>query len=179
MSDVATAVLLGADTVMLSDETANGKYPIETIKAMKKVILYTQANQNISKVEDEIVGGEYKNYNAVAESAVNLAEKIGADVIIAATKTGATAEALAAQRPSMPMISVTSDPRVAGQLALAYANASFVRPYDDNYAVDLAQDLKTSGYLITPEGKDYLTAVLVSGLRDEEGGTNRIEIRKI
>lgn len=179
VSDVATAVLLGADTVMLSDETANGKYPIETIKAMKKVILYTQANQNISKVEDEIVGGEYKNYNAVAESAVNLAEKIGADVIVAATKTGATAEALAAQRPSMPMISVTSDPRVAGQLALAYANASFVRPYGDNYAVDLAQDLKASGYLITPEGKDYLTAVLVSGLRDEEGGTNRIEIRKI
>ena len=54
-----------------------------------------------------------------------------------------------------------------------------MRPYDDNYAVDLAQDLKASGYLITPEGKDYLTAVLVSGLRDEEGGTNRIEIRKI
>ncbi len=179
VSDVATAVLLGADTVMLSDETANGKYPIETIKAMKKVILYTQANSCISKFEGEIVGGEYKNYNAVAKAAVIMAEKIGADVIVAATKSGATAEAIAAQRPSMPMISVTSDPRVAGQLALAYANASFVRPYDENYAFDLAQDLKAKGYLITPEGKEHLTVVLVSGLRDEEGGTNRIEIRKI
>ena len=54
-----------------------------------------------------------------------------------------------------------------------------MRDYDDNYAIDVAQDLKLNGYLKTPEDKEYLTAIVVSGLRDEEGGTNQIQIRKI
>ena len=178
VSDVATAVILGADAVMLSDETANGKYPIEAIKEMKKVILYTQANSKISAIESEPVG-EYHNYDAIARAAVQMAEQIGADLIVTATKSGATAAAIAAQRPNIPTLSVTSDPRVAGQLALTYSNVSFVRPYDENYAFDLAQELKDRGYLRVPEGKDSLLVVLVSGLRDEQGGTNSIEIRHI
>ena len=177
-SDVATAVILGADAVMLSDETANGKYPIEAIKEMKKVILYTQANSKISAIESEPVG-EYHNYDAIARAAVQMAEQIDADLIVTATKSGATAAAIAAQRPNIPTLSVTSDPRVAGQLALTYSNVSFVRPYDENYAFDLAQELKDRGYLRVPEGKDSLLVVLVSGLRDEQGGTNSIEIRHI
>ena len=110
---------------------------------------------------------------------VKLAEQIEADLIVATTKTGATAEAIAAQRPNIPMVSVTSNPRVAGQLALTYANSAFVREYGDDYAFDVVQDLKNNGYLKTPEGKDYLTAIVVSGLRDAEGGTNQIQIRKI
>ena len=163
---------------MLSDETANGKYPIEAIKEMKKVILYTQANSKISAIESEPVG-EYHNYDAIARAAVQMAEQIDADLIVAATKSGATAAAIAAQRPNIPTLSVTSDPRVAGQLALTYSNVSFVRPYDENYAFDLAQELKDRGYLRVPEGKDSLLVVLVSGLRDEQGGTNSIEIRQI
>lgn len=178
VSDVATAVILGADAVMLSDETANGKYPIEAIKEMKKVILYTQANSKISAIESEPVG-EYHNYDAIARAAVQMAEQIDADLIVTATKSGATAVAIAAQRPNIPTLSVTSDPRVAGQLALTYSNVSFVRPYDENYAFDLAQELKDRGYLRVPEGKDSLLVVLVSGLRDEQGGTNSIEIRHI
>ena len=178
VSDVATAVLLGADVVMLSDETANGKYPIETIKEMKKVILYTQDHSRILPLDKETTGN-YKNYDAISRAVVRLAEQIDADLIVAATKSGATAEAIAAQRPNIPMVSITSDPRVAGQLALTYGNSAFVREYDENYEIDAVQDLKNSGYLKVPEGKTDLTAVVVSGLRDEQGGTNQIQIRKI
>ena len=178
VSDVATAVILGADVVMLSDETANGKYPIETIREMKKVILYTQNHTRIQPL-DTLPTGPYKNYDAIASATVEMAEKIGADLIAVATKSGATALAIAAQRPNMPIISITSDPRVAGQLALTYANSSFIREYDENYAFDAVQDLKADGYLKLPEGKDSLKVVLVSGLRDEEGGTNSIQIRKV
>lgn len=178
VSDVATAVLLGTDAVMLSDETANGKYPIEAVKEMKKVILYTQDNSRILPIEKETTGN-YKNYDAISRAVVRLAEQIDADLIVTATKSGATAEAIAAQRPNIPMVSITSNPRVAGQLALTYANSAYVREFGDNYAVDAAQELKASGYLKVPEGKDSLTVVVVSGLRDEEGGTNQIQIRKI
>jgi pyruvate kinase len=178
VSDVATAVLLGTDVVMLSDETANGKYPIETIKEMKKVILYTQANSKIMPLGKEVTG-EYKNYDAISQAAVRLAEKIDADLIAVGTRTGATADSIAAQRPNVPMISVSSNPRVAGQLALTYANSSYVRPYTEDYVVELVKELKTNGYLKLEEGQKELTVVFVTGLRDEEGGTNRIEIRKI
>lgn len=178
VSDVANAVLQGADAVMLSDETANGKYPLAAVQAMKKIILYTQNNSRINPIEDEPTG-DYQNYDAISSAAARLAEKISADVIICQTASGETAEAIAAQRPNLPIVSVTSNPRVAGQLALAYANSAFVRPYTETYGLDLAQELKASGYLIPKEGQTNLTAVIVSGKANITGGTDTIQIRQI
>ena len=175
VSDVANAVIQGADVVMLSDETANGKYPLETVKAMKKVILYTQNHSHVAPITHEVTGN-FKSYDAISSAVTSMAEKIGADVIICQTATGATAAAVAAQRPKLPIITVTSNTRVAGQLALTYANSAFVRPYSPTYALDLAQDLKASGYLQPEEGKQDITAVIVSGHKDQIGGTDTIQI---
>ncbi|MBQ9403141.1 pyruvate kinase [Candidatus Saccharibacteria bacterium] len=178
VSDVANAVIQGADAVMLSDETANGKYPVETVKAMKKVILYTQNHSHVSPINHEVTG-EFKNYDAIAGGVTQLAEKIGADVIVCQTASGATSAAIAAQRPSLPLISVTSNARVAGQLALTYANSSFVRPYSENYGYDLAVELKNSGYLQIEEGKKDILAVIISGHKDAVGGSDTIKIVRI
>lgn len=179
VSDVATAVILGTDAVMLSDETANGKYPIETIKAMKKVILYTQNHSKIQPIEKDPTG-EYKNYDAISKAAVQLAEKIGADLIVVTTKSGSTAAAIAAQRPNLPIVSVTSDARAANQLALTYSNSAFVREYSSSYGMDLVRELKSNGYLNVKEGSEDLTVVFVSGMaQDEIGGTDTVQIRKI
>ena len=178
VSDVANAVIQGADAVMLSDETANGKYPIETVKAMKKVILYTQNHSHVSPINHEVTG-VFRNYDAIAGGVVQLAEKIGADVIVCQTASGATAAAIASQRPSLPLISVTSNTRVAGQLALAYANSAFVRPYSDNYGYDLAVELKNAGYLQAEEGKKDILAVIISGHKDAVGGSDTIKIVRI
>jgi pyruvate kinase len=178
VSDVANAVIQGADAVMLSDETANGKYPVEAVKQMKKVILYTQNNSKVAPISHEVIG-EYQNYDAVAHAAARLAEKIEADIIICQTSSGATAASIAAQRPNVPIISVTSNARVAGQLALTYANSAFVRPYSDTYGLDLAQELSASDYLKKAEGRDYILAVIVSGQPNTVGGTDTIQIRRI
>ena len=178
VSDVANAVIQGADVVMLSDETANGQYPVETVKAMKKVILYTQNHSHVSPINNEVTG-EFQNYDAIAAGVCQLAEKIQADVIICQTASGATAEAIAAERPSLPIVTVTSNPRVAGQLALCYANSAFVRPYSENYGYDLAVELKNNGYLQIGEGKTDILAVIISGHKDLAGGTDTIKIIRV
>ena len=178
VSDVANAVIQGADAVMLSDETANGKYPLEAVKAMKKVILYTQNHTKIVPAAEE-TRTDLKIYDAISSAVARLAEKIEADVIICQTASGATAESLAAERPNVPIVSVTSNSRVASQLALTYANASFVRPYSDDYGIDLARELKNSGYLKPEEGKTELLAVIISGAHGVSHGTDTIKIRYI
>ncbi len=177
VSDVANAVIQGADVVMLSDETANGKYPLETVKAMKKVILYTQNHSSIQPIPRN-PESENRDYDAISAAAARLAEDLKADVIICQTASGATARVMAAQRPNLPIITVTSDVRVANQLALAYANSAFVRPYSVNCGLELARELKESGYLQTGERKKQLKVVLVSGNRDVTG-TDTIKLRYI
>lgn len=174
VSDVANAVILGADTVMLSDETANGSYPIETVTAMKKVILYTQEHIAVAPITD-IIKGKKTHRDAISLSAVNLAHELNASAIVAETKSGATAANIAAHRPDMPIISVTSEPRSAQQLALSYANKSFVRPDGEKAGFDLARELKSNGFF---DGEGQTTVVIVSGKQPGLiGGTDTIRIR--
>jgi len=177
VSDVATAVIQGADAVMLSDETANGAYPVEAVAEMKKVILYAQNHSKVAtmSVQPE---GEKALYDGISYAVARLAEKITADVIVCQTASGTTATTMAAQRPNVPIISVTPNPRVANQLALIYANSAFVRKYDENFGKELALELKESEYLQTKPGKKDLLAVIVSGDKNKYG-TDTIKIRHI
>lgn len=176
VSDVATAVVQGADVVMLSDETANGSYPLETVQEMKKVILFTQNHSKLAPIKRDFEDGEI--YPAISDAVARLAEDIDADVIICQTASGVTSMTMAGERPNVPIVSVTSNKRVANQLALIYANSAFVRPYSEDFGYDLAVELKGSGYLQTRDGVKDLTAVIVSGDRDKVG-TDTIKIRKI
>ncbi|MBR2855337.1 pyruvate kinase [Candidatus Saccharibacteria bacterium] len=177
VSDVATAVIQGADTVMLSDETANGKYPLETVQAMKKVILYTQNHSRIAPIAHDPVGEKSNIYDAISTAAARLAETIDADVIVCQTASGVTATTMAAQRPNVPIVTVTTNLRVANQLALCYANSAFVRPYSEDFGLSLAKELK-GDYLQLEEGEKDLTTVIVSGDRDKYG-TDTIKVRTV
>lgn len=177
VSDVATAVVQGADVVMLSDETANGAYPVETVAEMKKIILYTQNHSRVAPIL-RAPEGENAKYDAISASAVKLAEGIDSDVIICQTASGATSMMIAAQRPNLPIVSVTSNERVANQLALLYANSAFVRPYGDEFGLELAKELKKTGYLKTKDGVKDLLTVIVSGDKNRNG-TDTIRVRSV
>lgn len=176
VNDIADAVMQGADVVMLSDETANGQYPLEAVRAMKKTILYTQNHSLIDPISFSPTSTD-KNYDAISEAAARLAEKLSVDFILCQTTSGATAETMAAARPNVPIVSVTDNPRIANQLALAYANVAFVRPYSASFGTDLILELKDSGYLktSTPDGK--VSALIVYGDKHLAGATDTIKFR--
>jgi pyruvate kinase len=172
VSDVANAVIQGADTVMLSDETANGKYPLETVAAMKKVILYTQEHAAVAPIHDVIA--KNLQLDAISTAAVSLAEQLKVDAIIAETKSGATAANIAAHRPNLPIISVTSEIRSAQQLGLSYANRSYVRPDSSEAGFDLAKELKAEGLF----GEGVAKVIIVSGQQPGIiGTTDTIKVR--
>ena len=159
---------------MLSDETANGKYPLETVAAMKRVILYTQEHVAVAPITDIIKGKKLKR-DAISLAAVTLADQLGASAIVAETKSGGTASNIAAHRPNLPIISVTSEDRSAQQLALSYANKSFVRPDGEKAGLELARELKRDGFFGT-DGP--VTVIIVSGKQPGLiGGTDTIRVR--
>ena len=173
VSDISNAVIIGADCLMLSDETANGSYPLEAVATMKRAILYTQEHAPVRPLD--VPERTSSQAAAICAAAKSLASQLDARAIIAETKSGATAAQIAAHRPSRPIISVTSEPRVAQQLALLYANKSFCRPDGERAGLELAKELVEQDFF--DEGS---TVVLVSGRQPGLiGATDTIRVRTL
>jgi pyruvate kinase len=174
VSDVASAVIVGADAVMLSDETASGEFPLEAVQTMKRVILYTQANSP-GRIEFPEYVRLYSLLGAICDSVISLAHSVKATTIVAETKSGATATQIAARRPKLPIIAVTSTDRVAQQLALAYGVKSYIRPVDRQAAFKMMNWLQEHGVLRSGD-----MVVSASGREPGvEGTTDTIRIRII
>jgi pyruvate kinase len=173
VSDIATAVISGADCLMLSEESAMGTYPIEAIATMKRVILYTQEHEPVRPILYNDEPQRADRQDSISSAVTTLAHQIGAKAIICETKTGATALSIASHRPTMPIISVTPVPRVAQQLALLYANKSFLRPDSENVGYDLAKELRQKDFFDAGS-----TVVVVSGQQPGvPGNTDTIRVR--
>uniref|UniRef100_A0A913HG51 Pyruvate kinase n=1 Tax=Strongyloides stercoralis TaxID=6248 RepID=A0A913HG51_STRER len=120
-SDVANAVLDGADCVMLSGETAKGSYPIEAIKIMHYICKEAEAIVHHEKFLEEILKQISKPTDPVktiAIAAVSAAESCQASAIILLTTTGKTGQLVSQFKPSVPIIAITKDPQTARQLWL-------------------------------------------------------------
>ena len=111
----------------------------------------------------------------ICKAAVMLAHELDAGAIVAETKSGATAQNIAANRPSLPIFSVTSDPRVAQQLTLLYATKSFLRPDGEKAGLNLIKDLTDQEFIGSPA-----KVVIVSGRQPGLiGGTDTIRVRVV
>ncbi len=174
VSDVATAAILGTDVVMLSDETANGDYPVEAVKMMADTVRYTQSRWPMNDMPIK-EGRTNRRLNAIAHAAVDVAHKVDATVIVAETRSGATAARIAACRPELPIVAVAPDARVAQQLALSYATRSFVRPDSQQLGSDLTRELLSQGAF---GDVSSVTAVIISGRQPgATGGTDTLSVR--
>ncbi len=120
-SDVANAILDGADAVMLSAESSVGKYPIETVKTMSRIVC--AAEEELLKRGLEPLGPGKKprtQGGAVARAAAELADFLDAKSLVAFTKSGDTARRLARYRVPVPVLAFTTDASTRNQLALTW-----------------------------------------------------------
>jgi len=132
-SDVANAILDGSDALMLSGETAVGRYPVEAVETMVKIGLqaerYCKAGLALASGSPH---SELSVAQAVAHASCALAADLGAAAIIAPTLSGYTARNIARYRPCCPIIAVTPDPVVQRQLTLYWGVYPLLAERADN-----------------------------------------------
>src|SRR6267143_1993144 len=120
-SDVATAVYEGADAVMLSAETAAGRYPVEAVAMMNRIARRVQEDPLYFKTLDAgRMPPEHTNSDAISMAACQVAETVGAAAIVSFTSSGATALRAARERPSVPILTLTASLATARRLALLW-----------------------------------------------------------
>ena len=126
-SDVATAVFDSADAVMLSAETAIGKYPVETVKIMDKILKAAELHIKTHPIDaPKTLTIENSIYHAVSRSAVNLAETVNAKAIVAFTASGKTAFRISRERPDLMLVVMTPKVEVRRQLSLLWGAISYL-----------------------------------------------------
>jgi pyruvate kinase len=123
-SDVANAVLDGADAVMLSGETSVGAFPIETVETMARIISSTEDHELAMMAaidwQPKTRGG------VIAKAAAEVAERVGAKYLVAFTQSGDSARRLARYRGRVPMLAFTPEAKVRSQLSLSWGVETFL-----------------------------------------------------
>ena len=117
-SDVANAIFDGTDAVMLSGETASGKYPIESVEIMVRIISAAESGSLYRHVSDRRRGRISTFPDAVSSAAVHASHQIEAKLIVVFTQSGSTALFVSKQRPSMPIIAYTPIENIMRRLNL-------------------------------------------------------------
>jgi pyruvate kinase len=175
VSDVANAVLDGTDAVMLSAETASGKYPLETVQEMSRICEAAEAAEDI-KLDADFTGKTFDRIDqSIAMGALFTAHHLGAKAIVAMTDSGSTVLWMSRHRIHIPIFALT--PKLATQRKLAlYRN---VRPLlmdtsaDRDTALQEAEaQLKKLG--IVKSGDVY--AITCGEPMGAPGGTNMLKI---
>ncbi|MBQ1001386.1 pyruvate kinase [Streptomyces sp. RK62] len=132
-SDVANAVIDGTDAVMLSGETSVGKYPVETVRTMAKIVEAAE--------EDVLAHGlpPLTEHNkprtqggAVARAAAEIGDFLGARFLVAFTQSGDTARRLSRYRSPIPLLAFTPEPATRSQLNLTWGVETFLGPHADS-----------------------------------------------
>ena len=122
-TDVANAVFDGTDAIMLSGETAAGKYPIRAVAAMDEIARAAEASRKLlgGREATLVVSRETdQTTEAISQTAVRLAEQVGAVAIACLTHSGTTARAIARHRPDVPIFAFTDDPGALGRISLTW-----------------------------------------------------------
>lgn len=177
VSDVANAIHDGADAVMLSGETARGKYPVVTVATMARIA--EEADKHVRASFPREHPGRISTAEAISAAVYDMATALKADAIISATASGFTARMVARFRPHVPVIAVAHDERTKRQLSLSWGVTSCVFVHENTYAHATIPDALRSAM---QQGlvKDEHLIVATAGVNTRKhGSTNLIEVHRV
>ena len=119
VTDVANAVYDGTDAVMLSGETANGKYPLEALKMMVKIVEDAESHLNYKDIVNKIKGQRHKSIsNTISYATVTSAMRLNAKCIIVPTSSGSTARVVSKFKPSCTIVGVSPNPETLRRMQI-------------------------------------------------------------
>lgn len=177
-SDVANAILDGADAIMLSGETANGEYPIEAVKMMNKIAQHTEASLEYKNLfVNRGFGRQESTTDAIAHATVQIAYELDAAAIITPTESGYTAEAISRYRPKAEILAVASNENTARHLNLRWGIYSIIGS-DWNTTDEMIQVATKNVIEKELLQKDDVT-VITSGITFGRNKTSAIQVHTI
>jgi pyruvate kinase len=176
VSDVANAVLDGADALMLSAETGVGAYPVETVATMARIIVAAereclQAVSSLARVPTTTGG-------AIARAAVEVGAVVGATALVAFTMSGETARRLARYRSPIPLLAFTPEPAVRSQLALTWGVETFIVP-PARHTDDMVRQVETALLDIGRCEKGDKVVIVAGSPPGTPGKTNALRVHRI
>ena len=179
VSDVANAVLDGTDAIMLSGESAAGKYPLEAVETMARIARRTEVEIDFDEMTARALSTESNRdvASAVALSVADSVADLDAKVVVAATKSGSTARTISKHRPSAPIIAATPCPKAARLLALNWGVHPVIVDDVANGDEVVAQAEKVAKEFAGLEAGEI--AVITAGLPIGEGNTNVMKIVEV
>jgi pyruvate kinase len=174
-SDVANAVLDGADAVMLSGETSVGKYPVLTVTTMSRIIITTESGSfGVPRLQHD----PRTHGGALAVAASQIARNIGAKALVAFSQTGDTVRRLARLHCELPLLAFTPVPEVRDQLALSWGVQTFLTDFVEHTDDMFEQvDAKMLGLGLANVG-EYVVVVAGSP-PNAPGSTNTLRVHQL
>lgn len=171
-SDVANAIIDGTDAIMLSGETASGKYPVESVQTMARIAERTEISLSSKKRDGEDSVAKKTITDVISQSVSNAAVDLRASAILAPTESGFTARMISKYRTNVPVIAVTPHERVMRKLMLAwgvYPVKGFIHKNTDEMLEGAVEAALEQGYV-----KRGDLIVITAGVPIREPGTTNM-----
>ena len=175
-SDVANAVLDGADALMLSGETSVGKYPVETVQTMARIIESTEEN-GLERIPD-LGTKPHTHSGAVVRSALDIADLLGSKFVCVFTESGDTLKRVSRLRSRIPVLAFTPNEDVQRKLSLVWGATTFLVPK----VTHTDQMIKQVDEIVLQSGKCKLgdEVVVVAGSPPGiPGSTNSLRVHRV
>ncbi|MDQ3939747.1 MAG: pyruvate kinase, partial [Actinomycetota bacterium] len=178
VNDVANAVLDGTDALMLSEETAVGKFPVETVETMNEIARAAEREGEAQFGPEHREDADDPVSWAIARAAVHAAEELNVAAIVCPTRSGMTARRVASFRPRMPIVGLGDSSEIVRSLALVWGVIPMTMTdlpdeQGDAEAIERAVDATRDSGLVR---SGDLVAVVAGGAEPRTGSTDFVRI---